>query len=182
MQFILDNSKKILRPRAEDFLSGSLLLGFNDVPRADLGAVTALNALGGINRGQIIRNGDGPDRALTLALHAADTAHVTLFHHSRALILGGAGGHDLLCVGDQPNDIFRAGLGAGTAADALFMVGFRHAVDDMHGVKFAGLYAVAVANAGKEAVLIASVAENHGGLAVMRAVVIKAFGSHTVLA
>ena len=130
---------------------------------ADIGAVTALDALGIVDGGQVVRDLDGLGRALALALHAAYAARIALLHHDGALLLGGAGGNDLLVVGHLLDDVLGADGGSGHAALALFPVHLRHAVFHAHGAEGAGPHAVAHAHAGELAQLGALVAEAHGG-------------------
>ena len=58
----------------------------DDVARADVGAMSALNALGNIDASQTVLNNDRVGRALALALHAADAALVADLHDGSTLI------------------------------------------------------------------------------------------------
>ena len=63
-----------------------LFLDLYDVPRADVGAVTALYALGNIYSSQSVLNDYRVSRALALALHAADAALIANLHYGSALV------------------------------------------------------------------------------------------------
>ena len=58
----------------------------DDMSRADVRAVSAADALGGIHRGEIVFYDYRVRRALSLALHAADTAEITDLNDSCALV------------------------------------------------------------------------------------------------
>ena len=91
----------------------------DDMARADVGAVAALDALVVVDDGEVVDDLDGVGRALALALHAADAAVIAYLHDSGALVLIRAGGHDSLALGQELDDALGAGIRAGAAADAL---------------------------------------------------------------
>ena len=146
----------------------------DDVARADICAVTAADALGGIDSGEVVFDNDRVCGALALALHAADAADGADLHDLSALVHIAADRHDLLAFGDELHDALRAGIDAGAAADTLVAVNLGNAVDDVHCVELAGLDAVAEADAGEGAELIALAAEQHCRLAVLGTVVVEA--------
>ena len=143
------------------------------MPRADVGAVTALDALAHIDLSQVVNNRDGIDRAFTLALHAADAADLAHLHDLRALVVAAAGWHDLLFFGNQLNNALRAGIHAGAAADTVVAVNLGNTIDNMHGIKLAGFGTVSETNAGEGTELAALTAEKHGCTTVFRSVVVE---------
>ena len=145
--------------------------------RADVGAMSALNALGNIDAGEIILDDDCVCRALTLALHAADTAFVADLHDGSALIAAGASDENVLVIGNKLDYLLRACVDTCAAADALFAVDFCNAVNDAHRAELAGICAVAEAYAGKSAIHVALAAKQHCSLAVLGSLVVKALGS-----
>ena len=146
----------------------------DDMSRANIRAVAALDALCRIDLSKIVNNGDSVRRAFTLALHAADAAVVAHLCDLRALVMVAACGHDLLALGDELDDALRAGVGTCTAANAAHAVDLCNAVNNMDSVELADLCAVAKTNAGKGAGLVALAAEQHCGAAIDRAGVVEA--------
>ena len=144
--------------------------------RADIGAMSALNAFGNIDASQAVLNDDRVGRALALALHAADAALVADLHNGSALIAAGACDENVLIVRNELDDLLRAGVNTRAAADTLFAIDLCNAVNDAHCAELAGICTVAEADAGKAAVHVALAAEQHCCLAVLRAAVVKAFG------
>ena len=63
------------------------VLDLDDVSRADIGAMSALHALGDIDLSQVVNNDDRICGALTLTLHAADAADVADLARDGALVL-----------------------------------------------------------------------------------------------
>lgn len=141
---------------------------------ADISTVAALHALGNIDHGEVVLNNDCVRGALALALHAADAAGVADLVDGSALIVARAGDLDMLVVGNELDDLLRADVDAGTAANTLFAVDLGNAVNNMHSAELAGIHAVAETYAGKAAVHIALAAEKHCGLAVLGSLVVKA--------
>lgn len=144
--------------------------------RADIGAMSALNAFGNIDASQAVLNDDRVGRALALALHAADAALVADLHNGSALIAAGACDENVLIVRNELDDLLRAGVNTRTAADTLFAIDLCNSVNDAHCAELAGICTVAEADAGKAAVHVALAAEQHCCLAVLRAAVVKALG------
>ena len=109
----------------------------DDMARADLGAVTALRALVVIHDSEEVDDFDGLGGAFALALHAADAADLADLQDRGALVPAAAGGHDLLLLRDELDDVLRAGFHAGTAADAAF---FQNSV--CHTVNLLSIFAI----------------------------------------
>ena len=145
--------------------------------RADVGAMSALNALGNIDASQTVLNNDRVGRALALALHAADAALVADLHDGSALIAAGACDENVLIIRNELDDLLRAGVNTRAAADTLFAIDLCNSVNDAHCAELAGICTVAEANAGKTAVHVALAAEQHCCLAVFRTTVVKALRS-----
>ena len=120
------------------FLGSLLKLILEDAARADLDAVAALDALAVVDHGEEVLDLDRFRRALLLALHAADAAGVADLARDGALVRVAAALQDGLPVGDLLDELLRADVAAGEAADALVAVDLRNAVDDVHGVELAG--------------------------------------------
>lgn len=155
------------------------VLDLDNVSRADIGAMSALHALGNIDLSQIVNNDDRICGALTLTLHAADAACITDLVDSCALIMAGACDFDMLVIGNKSDYLLGAGINTGAAADALLTVDLCDTVNDVHCAELAGICAVAEADACKAAVHVALTAEQHCCLAVFRAGVVKALESVT---
>ena len=136
--------------------------------------MAAADALVIVDLGHEVLDLDGVRRALTLALHAADAADVADLARDGALVLIAAANEHGLLVRHTLDDLLRAGIGAGHAADALVAVDLGDAVDDVHRAELTGSGAVAEADAGEAALLIALAAKEHGGLAILRAGVVEA--------
>ena len=117
---------------------------------------------------------DGFCRALALALHAADAADVADLARDGALVLIAAADEHSLLIRHLLDDFLRAGISAGHAADALVAVDLGNAVDDVHRAELAGSGAVAEADAGEAALLVALAAEQHGSLAILGPFVVEA--------
>ena len=100
----------------------------DDAARADIGAVAAADALVIVDRGHEVLDLDGFRRALALALHAADAADVADLARDGALVLIAAADEHSLLIRHLLNDLLRAGLGAGAAADALVVVDLNNAI------------------------------------------------------
>lgn len=156
-----------------------LLLYLNNVAGADIGAVSALYALGNIDLGQIVFDDDCVCRAFLLALHAANTACFANLHHLCALVHAAACYEHVLVIRNELDNLLGAGISTSTTADALFAVNLCHAVNDIHCTELAGIDTVAEAYAGKAAVHIALAAEQHCGLAVLGSLIVEALESMT---
>ena len=146
----------------------------DDMPRADIRAMTALDALARIYLSKVVLHNNGISRALSLALHAADAADLADLHNLSTLIGVRAGWHDLLLLRDELDDVLRTCIHTGATADAVESVNSGNPVNDMHGIKLACFCAVAEADAGEGAQLAAASAEQHGSAAVFRSVVVEA--------
>ena len=142
--------------------------------RADVGAMSALNALGNIDASQTVLNNDRVGRTLALALHAAYAALVTDFHDGSALIAAGASDENVLIIRNELDYLLRACVNARAAADALFVFDHGHAVFDAHCAELAGICTVAKADAGETAIHVALAAEQHRCLTVFGTLVVKA--------
>lgn len=147
--------------------------------RADVGAMTALYALGNIDTSQSVFDNDCVGGALALALHAADAALVADLHDGSALVAAGAGDENMLIIIDELDYLLRAGIDARTAADTLLAVDLCNAVNDAHCAELAGICAVAESYAREAAIHIALTAEQHSRLAVLGSLVVEALGSMT---
>lgn len=158
------------------------VLNLDDVPRADIGAMSALHALGDIDLSQIVNNDDRICGALTLTLHAADAACIADLVDSCALIMARACDFDMLVIGNESDDLLGADIDASAAADTLFTVDLCDTVNDVHCAELAGIGTVAETDTCKAAVHIALAAEQHCCLTVFRAVVVKALESVTLRA
>ena len=150
------------------------VLDLDDVSRTDIGAMSALHALGDIDLGQIVNNDDRICGALTLTLHAADAACIADLVDSCALIMARACDFDMLVIGNESDDLLGADIDASAAADTLLTVDLCDTVNDVHCAKLAGIGTVAEADACKAAVQGALAAEQQCCLTVFRAVVVKA--------
>ena len=153
------------------------VLDLDDVSGADVGAMSALHALGDIELCQIVNDDDRICGTLTLTLHAADAACVADLVDSCALVMAGACNFDMLVIGNESDDLLGADIDTGAAADTLLTVDLCNAVNNVHCAKLAGVSTVAEADAGKAAIHIALAAEQHCCLAVFRAGVVKALKS-----
>ena len=136
--------------------------------------MAAADALVIVDRGHEVLDLDGFCRALALALHAADAADVADFARDGALVLIAAADEHSLLIRHLLDDFLRAGISAGHAADALVAVDLGNAVDDVHRAELAGSGAVAEADAGEAALLVALAAEQHGSLAILGPFVVEA--------
>lgn len=154
----------------------------DDVARADVGAMSALYALGDIDACEIILDDYRVGRTLALALHAAYAALVTDFHDGSALIAAGASDENVLIIRNELDYLLRACVNARAAADALFAVDLRNAVNDAHCAELAGICTVAKADAGETAIHVALAAEQHRCLTVFGSIVVKALGCVTLRA
>src|SRR5699024_2007552 len=109
----------------------------------------------------------GPGGAVALAQLAADAADGAVGLGLDALLLVGAGQHDVHVVGHADDDLLRAHGGALHAAHALLPVHLRHApAVDVDGVELAGLDAGTQPQAAEGAVQGAVPRHLHGGHAV----------------
>lgn len=152
-------------------------MDLDDVARADVGAMTALYALGNIDHRKIVLHNDSVCGALSLALHAAYAACIADLVDRCALVVAGAADEDMLIVGNELDDLLGAGVDTVAAAYALFTIDLRNTVNDAHCTELAGLCAVAEADACEAAVHIALAAEKHGSLAILRTGIVEAFES-----
>ena len=137
----------LILPCRGAFAEKSLAEPVDDVARADLRTVAALDTLRGIDLGEKIDHGDGVRRALALALHAADAAEVAHLHNLCALIMVAAGRHDLLALGNELDDALGAGVGACAAANTAGTGDLSDAIDNVYRVELAGAGAVAETDA-----------------------------------
>lgn len=157
-----------------DVISESLTEILDNVSRANISAVTALNALCNIDLSQCILDNDRICRAFTLALHAANASYIAHLHNCSTLIVVRACRHDLLSFGDELNDALGAGISTGTAANAAVSVDLCNTILDVNCIKLAGSCAVAKTNASEGAGLVALAAKQHCCLAVLRTAVVEA--------
>ena len=164
------------------FSFGSGLERVDDMTGTDLRAVAALDTLGRIDLRHEILHMDRVGGAFPLALHAADAAHLADLHDLCAFVLVTAADHDLLALGDQLDNALGAGVHTGAAAHALGPIRLRDTVDDVHGVKLTGLHAVAQADAGEGAQLVALAAEQHGRAAILGTGIVEAGLGHVCAA
>ena len=108
-------------------------------------AGTAAIALGVVDDSHVVFQEDGLIRAVAHAQAAGNAADLAgLVDHSTLVLaaaLNGRLGGDRLHL----DDLARADSGAGSAAGALFSVDYRHTIDDMDSIEFAGTGAVAQA-------------------------------------
>ena len=153
------------------------VLHLDDMARADVGAMSALYALGNIYASQTVLDDYRVSRALALALHAADAAFVTDLHYGSALIAAGACDENVLIVRNELDDLLRAGINTCAAADTLFAVDLCNAVNYAHCAELAGICTVAEADAGETAVHVALAAKQHCSLAVLGSLVVETLGS-----
>lgn len=159
-----------------------LNLELDDVARADICTVTAMDALGNVDSCEIVLDDDCVGGAFFLTLHAADTACITNLHKLSTLVRAAACNHDRLVIGNELDELLGAGIGTVAAAYALFAVDLCNTVYDVHCAELASVYTVAETDASKAAVLVALSAEQHSCLAVLRSSVVEALECNTVSA
>ena len=117
----------------------------NDVSRAFVDAVTALDAFFIVDYGQVVDHFYSALRAVFGADTATDTALGAGVHNFLAATLGRAFDvHERVCwyFGYQK---FRTRLGALAALDTLFFVDLGNAVHDVYGIVIANAFAAYVA-------------------------------------
>ena len=111
----------------------------DDLGGALLGALAAGDALVIVNMRHVVGEGDSPLLALAGAEATADAARVADLLHNRPLVLVAALDSVFRLIGHDLNQVLRAGGHALAASHALGAVYFRHAVDDLDGVKLTGV-------------------------------------------
>ena len=155
----------------------SVLEPVDNVAGADICAVTALNALIGINNRKVVNHGNSVCGALTDTLLTCNAAEVADLHNLSALILVGAGGNNLLACRNELDDALGADLSTGAAAYTLGTVNLSDAVNNVHSVKLTYSGAVAKTDTCEGTGLVALAAEDHSSAAVDRTGVVEALFS-----
>ena len=149
-------------------LAQVLHLGVLDqVLGADRGAEAAVVALGIVDHSQIPLHGDGILGADALAQAAADAAGGAATGGDHALGQGGTGDDHIPARFYRNDEPTGTGGGAGHTAGAPVFIDLGNAVYDFHGIIFAGLHAVAVAQTAKFAGLGAVAAHLGGSVAIV---------------
>ena len=125
--------------------------------RAVRDAGSAAYAFAVINRSEVVFDGYSANRAVLLALHAADAAVATLLADEGAFFVVGADDSGLTGLRDKGDEPVGALLGAKTAADAASRVNVSKTVFNTDGVCGADLCAVAAAEAAGAAGALAAI-------------------------
>ena len=147
---------------------------------ADSGTLTAAGTLVVVDNGKVVNNLDSTVGTGLLALAAGNTAVLAALANCRALIMTGALYDYANGILNKMDDAVRTLACAHTATDTLGGVDLGNAVLDRNGVLGTDSHAIAVAEAGVGAELVARVAEVSNTTALDAVVYISALGSLTV--